>query len=246
MAGSHPVKAGECIGSIAYAYGIPWEEVWNHPQNRELKQTRGDPNVLKVGDVLFIPDYKPKPHVLATGKRHRIVYQRPRAKLRLRVVVDPGPPPSSAPPSGPPSADTKNVTAQDPEPDGEARADDPRKALAYTLFVEGETIEGTTDADGYVDCDIPPGAMRGRLVLAPGTPHETEIKLQLGHLDPIDEVSGIKQRLRNLCFDCGDQTDEETPEFASALRAFQSKHALKATGTLDDQTRAEILKVHGS
>ena len=246
MAGNHAVKNGECIGSIAYAYGIPWEEIWKHPQNGELKQKRSDPNILKAGDVLFIPDYKPTPYILETGKRHRIVYKRPRAKLRLCVVVDPGPPPASEPPPGPPPFDTKNVTAQDPEPDSEARRDEPRKGLAYTLFVNEETIQGSTDGDGYVDCDIPPNASQGRLVLAPGTPHETEIKLNLGHLDPIDEVSSVKQRLRNLCFDCGDHSDEETPDFAAALRAFQTKHALDPTGTLDEQTRSEILKAHGT
>jgi hypothetical protein len=162
------------------------------------------------------------------------------------VVVDPGPPPAPEAPPGPPSPDTKNDTGQDPESDRAPRRDEPRGQLAFTLYVNEETIQGTTDQDGYVDCGIPPNVTRARLVLAPGTPHETEIKLNLGHLDPIDEISGVKQRLRNLCFDCGDQSNEETPDFAAALRAFQGKHALEPTGVLDEQTRAEILNAHGT
>ena len=246
MAGNHEVKNGECIVSIAYAYGMPWEEIWNHPKNGKVRQLRGDPNVLRAGDVLFIPDYNPEPHVLETGKHHRVVYKPPRAKLRLRVVLDPGAPPAKEASSGPPPSNTKNVAKEDPEPSSEAREDEARKELAYKLFVDGETIEGTTDGDGYVDCEIPPKASVGRLVLAPGTPDETEVRVQLGHLDPVDEVSGVKQRLRNLCFDCGDHGDEETPELGAALRAFQSKHGLEPTGELDDKTRAELKKAHGT
>src|SRR6185295_4058908 len=95
------------------------------------------------------------------------------------------------------------------------------------------TIEGKTDADGFIDCEMPPNATKGRLILAPGTPHETELPLNFGHLDPIEEISGVKQRLKHLCFDCGDPNDEETPELESALRAFQAKHGLSVTGKID-------------
>jgi hypothetical protein len=246
MAGNYTVKNGECLSSIAYVFGVPWEEIWNHAQNAALKQKRASPSVLRAGDVLFIPDYKPTPYVLETGKHHRIVYKRPRAKLRLRVVVDPGPKPPTNESSGPPASDTRNVVGGDPEPDRTPRHDEPRKALAYKLVLEDRTLEGTTDGDGYVDCDIPANASRGKLILAPGTPDETAITLNLGHLDPIDEVSGVKQRLRNLCIDCGDQSDEETPGFTAALRAFQTKHGLDPSGLLDNTTRNAILKAHGT
>jgi hypothetical protein len=49
-----------------------------------------------------------------------------------------------------------------------------------------------------------------------------------------------------LCFDCGDESDEPTADFAAALRAFQSKYDLTLTGEADDETRSELLKAHGS
>jgi hypothetical protein len=162
------------------------------------------------------------------------------------VVVDPGPKPAPEPPPGPPSPDRRNIVEEDPEPDTTPRTDDARDGLAYQLVINGVTIEGQTDADGFVDCEIPPGATSGRLILAPGTPDETEVRLNLGHLDPITEITGIKQRLRNLCFDCGEQSDEETPDLEDALSAFQTKHGLPVTGKIDDATRAEILKAHGT
>ena len=36
------------------------------------------------------------------------------------------------------------------------------------------------------------------------------------------------------------------PELEAALRAFQAKHGLSVTGKIDDATRAEILKAHGT
>jgi N-acetylmuramoyl-L-alanine amidase len=246
MADNYEVKNGDCIASIACAFDMPWEEIWNHPNNAELKQKRANPSLLKAGDLLFIPDYKPTVYRLATGQRHRIVCQRPRAKLRLRIVVDPGPPPPSGTASESPTGETRTVVDNDPESEPTARKDEPRKALPYKLYVGDLVIEGKTDDDGYVECEVPANAGHGRLLLAPGTPDETEIKVNLGHLDPIDELSGVKQRLRNLCFDCGDQSDERTPAFEAALRAFQRKHGMEPTGILDDATRARILKEHGT
>jgi hypothetical protein len=246
MATTHAVAAGECISTIAHDYGLPWEKIWNHPENAQLKKTRKDPNVLREGDAVFIPDKESKTVSVATNARHRFVVKRPVAKLRLRVVVDNGPKPAPEPPPGPPSPDRRNHAGEDPDPDATGRSDQPRKSLDYVLEIEGKTITGTTDADGYVDCEIPPKARQGRLVLAPGTPHETAVEINLGHLDPIGEVSGVKQRLRNLCFDCGPPDDEETPALEAALRAFQAKHALAVTGKIDDATRAELLKAHGT
>ncbi|HEY4188731.1 MAG TPA: peptidoglycan-binding domain-containing protein [Polyangia bacterium] len=246
MPTDHVTQPGECIASISSAYKLPWEKIWNHPKNAELKQRRKDPNVIREGDTVYVPDPEQRKFSLATGAVHQFVVKRLTVRLRLRVVVDFGPKPPPPLPPKPPSPDRRNIVEEDPEPDATPRTDEARKGLAFKLVIDGVTIEGQTDGDGYLDCQIPAQAMSGHLVLAPGTPHETEVPLHLGHLDPIAEVSGIKQRLRNLCFDCGDQTDDETPGLAAALRAFQAKHGLSVNGEIDDPTRAEILKAHGT
>lgn len=246
MSDTYKVKVGDCIASIACTCDMPWDEIWNHSSNAELRQNRKNPSLLKAGDKLVIPDYKPTVHRLATGQRHRIVCHRPRAKLRLRIVVDPGPSTPDDSSLKLPPGDTRTVVDGDPEPQSTARQNEPRKVLPFKLHVNDLVIEGRTDDDGYLECEIPPDASFGRLLLSPGTPDETELKINLGHLDPIDELSGVKQRLRNLCFDCGDQSDEETPGFEAALRSFQRKHGMEPTGTLDGHTRARILKEHGT
>jgi hypothetical protein len=246
MASRYQVQPGDCLFTIADDHHLPWEKIWNHENNAELKKKRKDPNILNEGDEVFIPDLDARTISLPTGAKHRIVVKRQVVRLRLRVVVDFGPKPPPPPPPAPPPTDRRHITEEDPAPNNEPRTDEPRKSLAYELVIDGTTAKGTTDDDGYVDCPIPVGAQNARLVLAPGTPDETEIALQLGHLDPISEVPGVKQRLRNLCFDCGDQTPDETPDLESALRAFQTKHGLTVSGQIDDATRAELQKQHGS
>ena len=246
MASQYTVQRGDCILSIAHDHHLPWEKIWSHPDNADLKSKRKDPNILCEGDVVHIPDPVQKTISVPTGARHRLVVKRQVVKLRLRVVVDLGPKPAPAPPPAPPSADRRNITEEDPPPDTSPRTDQPRKSLAYKLTIDGVTIAGTTDGDGYIDCEIPARAQTGQLVLAPGTPDETEVTVNLGHLDPITEVTGVKQRLRNLCFDCGDQTPEENDDLETALRAFQTKHGLSVTGTIDQATRDELSKQHGS
>ncbi len=246
MPSQHTVQPGDCILSIAHEYHLPWEKIWNHPDNADLKNKRKDPNVLLEGDVVHIPDPVQKTISVPTGARHRVVVKRQVVKLRMRVVVDLGPKPAPAPPPAPPPADRRNITEEDPPPDNSARTDEARKNLAYKLTIDGVTIEGTTDGDGYIDCEIPARAHSGQLVLAPGTPDETEVALNLGHLDPVTEITGVKQRLRNLCFDCGDLTPEENDDLATALRAFQAKRGLSVTGKIDQATRDDLVKQHGS
>jgi N-acetylmuramoyl-L-alanine amidase len=93
---------------------------------------------------------------------------------------------------------------------------------------------------------IPPNARRSELILEPGTDKETFIPLRLGHLEPVSEISGIKNRLINLGFDCGETGDEETPNMAAALRAFQEKNGLPATGEINQATRKKLKEIHGS
>jgi N-acetylmuramoyl-L-alanine amidase len=91
------VVDGDCIQSIAAQYGFEdGSDIWNDPQNDSLKQLRGDGNQLHPGDEVFIPKFKPKEFLLATGKRHRIVVPRPKRLIRIRFLDDEGLPMSGA------------------------------------------------------------------------------------------------------------------------------------------------------
>ena len=115
----------------------------------------------------------------------------------------------------------------------------------YTLVIDGRTFEGTTDADGKLEVGIPGDAERGKLQVGV-EPEVYEYELVLGDIDPIHEVAGVKQRLSNLGFGCGDAGDRAGPEFKAAVRAFQSRKGIAETGQMDEATRAALLDEHGS
>lgn len=122
----------------------------------------------------------------------------------------------------------------------------PKANAPYTLTLDGAVVSqpgDRTDSQGVVARSIPPGAKQG--VISVGTGDDcTEYNLQLGSLNPANEVSGVKQRLRNLGLYNGssDQTfDEKTRD---AVRAFQSKVGLNVTGELDDSTKDKLEQIH--
>lgn len=244
---NYTVNQGDCISSIAFRNGFFWEKIWNHPNNSELKQKRQDPNVLFPGDTVFIPEKEEKSERRATEQRHRFRLKGCPARLRLRILEEPteqerrqNPPISSA------AGDSRDSFTEDPEADQTPLEDRPRRNVPYVLEIDGNLIRGKTDSDGRIECAIPPGAQGGCLIIEPGTPNEATIPLHLGHLDPLSELSGVKQRLANLGFDCGDRDNTETPELGTALRVFQEKQGLPVTGEADQTTRDKLRELHGS
>jgi hypothetical protein len=120
--------------------------------------------------------------------------------------------------------------------------DQPRSNVPYTLVIDGQILKGTTDGNGKIEHSIPPQAKKGVLILENDTP----IPLQLGHIDPIDTISGVQQRLLNLGFDCGGVNGNLTSETKKALKEFQEAYGLTASGELDPATKDKLLEKHGS
>ncbi len=86
--GDYEVQQGDCISSIASRNGFFWETLWNHGENAELKQKRGDPNVLLEGDRVHIPELRTKEESGATEKKHRFKLKGVPAKMKLRLAVN--------------------------------------------------------------------------------------------------------------------------------------------------------------
>jgi hypothetical protein len=78
------VKHGECVASIAEQLGFYWETLWSHPDNAQLKDSRGDAMVLLAGDQLVIPEKQYKQESVASDQRHRF-RKRGLAKIRLQL-----------------------------------------------------------------------------------------------------------------------------------------------------------------
>jgi hypothetical protein len=199
----HEVSQGECVLSIADQYGFFWETLWNHSENSDLRQQRKDPNVLREGDKVFVPDKTEKEESCPTEQTHRFKRKGVPGKLKVRLLID----------------------------------NEPIANAPYVLIIDGQSRDGTTDGDGYVEESIPPGAQQGELRVTKDG-HRRIYYLQLGHLDPLDTDEGVQQRLIQLGYDA--QTSLE-----GAVRKFQSDKDLTVSGQIDDATRSKLEEVHG-
>ena len=117
----------------------------------------------------------------------------------------------------------------------------------YHLEVDGTIVKtDSTDGDGRIEVELPPKARRGRLIIRPGTAEERVLPLDLGGMDPISEISGVRKRLANLGYPCQATGDKMTDDLESALRQFQQKNGLDVSGKIDEATKSKLKDRHGS
>jgi len=122
--------------------------------------------------------------------------------------------------------------------------DEPHADTAYQIKIDGSFHDGQTDGDGYLDEWIAPTARKAEVTLH--LPERDEqYDFDLGHQDPIDEPTGLQQRLENLGFSCQatGQMDDQTK---AALKMFQQENDLEPTGDLDDSTKSKLNDLHGT
>lgn len=231
------VRQGDTTAGIAFRNGLIWETIWEHPNNAQLRASRDNKNILKPGDVLFIPERSQGEESCSTDQRHRFRRKGVPERFRLRFVEDPQ---QIMEGGGDTEEGAGDSGAQEQEKDV------PRADVSYLFEIDGQITNGTTDQDGWIEYSIPPDVQSGRIILNPSTPQEEEYRLQVGHLNPISELSGVKHRLQNLGLFEGEIDDQPTPELETALRTFQERHNLTVSGEPDQPTRDKLVEVHGS
>ncbi len=216
MARVHTVRQGECFSSIARRYGFSSHlPVYNAPENAELRKKRPNPNILAPGDVIHIPELQTPSFRVATGRTHTFRLKKEKTTLRL-VVRD----------------------AQGREVEGKR----------FRLEVAEVIKEGSLNAAGLVEADIPHDASEGTLRVWWGDDTDDEsahtITLKIGHLDPVDQPTGVQARLNNLGFRCGQVDGIRGPQTEAALKEFQARAGLKITGEPDAATVSKLEQLH--
>jgi N-acetylmuramoyl-L-alanine amidase len=210
MAKTIKVKKGDCLINLCYRENIPWKIVWNHPQNSSLKEKRKNPNILKEGDKLYIPDKEYKEESRPTEDQHVFVVESATVKFTLTLLD-----------LGKPLADQE-----------------------WILKVDGfEIAKDRTDKNGTLEAQIPASARKGLLIVGE---KKKEYKIRFGYVDPIDEISGVQSRLKNLGFYYGSVDDIKGPLTTAALAEFQRTVEISGEGKLTDETKQKLVEVHGS
>ena len=122
------------------------------------------------------------------------------------------------------------------------RDHEPRADVPYTLEIGEDSFSGTTNAEGLIEHFIAPDIQEGRLLV--GESREEEHELRIGHLDPLDEITGYQARLKNLGLYFGEITGEMDLLTETAIKEFQRRHGLEETGGMDADTRRTLDEVH--
>jgi hypothetical protein len=125
------------------------------------------------------------------------------------------------------------------------KKDNPRSDEAYVLRAGNRDTRGNLDGDGWLEARIPADVEEVSVFLGEGGRKE-RFEFRVGHLDPISELRGVQQRLNNLGFACGEESDETGDTTSEAIRSFQSKNGMTPTGELDDAIRNRLREVYGS
>jgi hypothetical protein len=120
----------------------------------------------------------------------------------------------------------------------------PRAHQRYTLEAGAFTHDGHLDAEGRVEVFVPPQVTRVHLRVGEGEALE-EFEFQVGHLDPIEELSGVVGRLVMLGFYDGPDLTEPSPDLHAAVMRFRVSVRLPQGG-IDDELRAALVEAaHG-
>jgi N-acetylmuramoyl-L-alanine amidase len=117
----------------------------------------------------------------------------------------------------------------------------------YRLSIDGDISQAVIPQTGLIQKQIPADAALGELEV--WTEDETRApdtwSLSLGHLDPIEMLSGIQARLNNLGYACGPVDGIDGPLTQHGVRAFQTGHSLKVDGIAGPKTQAALKKEYG-
>ena len=116
----------------------------------------------------------------------------------------------------------------------------------------GEKLKTAGDGSATKKVMDPQGNKEGKLVV-----NGFVLSLKVGHLDPVEEISGQVARLNNLGYraeegggaagaDAGRAVSPDDPEFKSAVEEFQCDYGLRVDGICGPKTQAKLKDVHGS
>lgn len=213
----YTVRKGDCLSSIAEKFGFSdYETIYLDSGNAAFRDKRPNPNIVYAGDILFIPDRETKEVSCSTDERHHFVLKLQKVYLRLCLLDD---------------------------------LHQPYRNKKYRLRVGADDYQGSTDGNGIVKQRIPANASEGEITIFTVEKDPSDkgytFMLDLGHLDPIDEASGVDARLINLGFGPPDQDGElSDEERVEGFKAFQARFGLESTGKLDEATRRKLRELH--
>ncbi len=120
---------------------------------------------------------------------------------------------------------------------------DPWADAPYTWKSESGSGRGRTTADGFVVQRILPSDRQGRIEVGE-PPDQMVFEVLLGHLDPVSTLAGVRQRLANLGYAVGPESEQETAALRAAVHQYRLDRGLEPGDAIDDALRADLEQGH--
>jgi hypothetical protein len=206
----HTVVQGECLISIAQKFGIAnWRTIYDAPENEAFKKLRKTPNMICPGDVVYIPTLTGTKQPANLNKKTTYVLKKAKGYLSICLV------------------DSKNNPLPDIPYDVSFYKSERDKKGEPLLEIKDKK----SDADGYVEHQLPKGAKFAVLTYSP-YPTRPSLKqnmgLKVGELDDPSTQLGMRSRLNHFGFYSGDgrMKEPETDMFNTQLAGFKDKYGL--------------------
>ncbi|MBN1960739.1 MAG: peptidoglycan-binding protein [Deltaproteobacteria bacterium] len=230
MGTTYIVKQGDYLAKIAQKNGYHnWRTIYNHKDNTSFRQKRPNPNILLAGDKLILPDKILKEVSCQTEKRH--TFRLKTEKIKLKIVLK--------------DMAGKGISYKKYLLETSTKTYERTQAEDLFLARKGIVEETLSLEEDNLKLKVWLDEMESDEQNNDDQPHfEWEIKL--GDLDPLEEISGIKARLNNLGFTCGEVDNNKDEHLTKAIENFQTWHSIKPSGKLDLPTQKKIAEQHGS
>lgn len=213
----HIVKQGECLSSLAHAYGLPGpNKIANWPVNAGVMGERSNVNIMLPGDHLEIPEKISRIECCSSEQRHRFRRHMCRTLLKIRLLD------------------------QNSEPHDNMRYQLNVDGRMY----EGNTDDDGR-IEHAVDPVAVRGELKVWLREDNESNHTYIWPLAIGCLDPKGKPSGAQGRLRNLGYEPGPVDGDVDDETESAVCTYQEEEGLSTDGLVNDHLGNALEQTHG-
>lgn len=219
------IRKGDYLTKLGHELGFDPAYVWAHPKNQELVEKRKSMEVLKPGDLLWVPDEARRRMPVEAEAKNAYVARVPKVPLVVTLKLG-----------------------------GKVLKKEPYILRGLGKLPDGtgsrkDEMTGETDEEGRIRL-MPSVHVREVEVVLPRK--KKELRLFIAGMAPDNELSGVRMRLKNLGYLGAKHQGAERYEaidpvqLEAAVRAFQVDVGLEVTGVVDDALTAKLVEVHGS
>lgn len=219
------IRKGDYLTKLGHEMGFDPAFVWAHAKNKQLVQKRKNQEVLKAGDILWIPDEARRKMPVESEASNSYVARVPKMPLVMTLKLG-----------------------------GKILKKEPFIVRGLGRLPDGtgakkEELTGETDDKGVLRL-APAVHVREIEIVLPK--RKKELRIFVAGLAPDNELSGVRMRLKNLGYLGAKHQGAERYEaldpvqLEAAVRAFQQDAGIEVTGVVDEKLTQKLVEVHGS